>query len=35
MRQVYGEEYLCVPDENGIRNISQLHNEVNGVWDML
>jgi hypothetical protein len=27
-RQIYGEEYLCVPDENDIKNITQLHREV-------
>lgn len=31
MRQVYGEEYLCIPDENDIKDITQLHHEVHGV----
>ena len=34
MRQVYGEEYLRIPDENDIKNITQLHHEVHGVRGM-
>jgi Plant transposon protein len=35
MCQVHGEEYLQIPDENDIINITQLHHELHGVWGML
>ena len=34
MRQVYGAEYLRIPDENDIKKITQLHSEAHGVPGM-
>jgi hypothetical protein len=34
MRQINGGDYLCISDENDIKNNTNLHQKVHGVWGM-